>query len=324
MKEQSSQEESLRKTAMPYQKEPPARELEDSEKSGGYDSSVLVTFPRKITVSDDSEKYTSAFLQQELSVRKLNSIHKHLWWAGRPGNVRPLHRQRMLSRRILVTEDPSLHLVWYHSTIFIKPLPSFLVTWDSIIDERWPSAEVQSLATGFFSTYLRLICHPSDFKIAHELGLLPGSMSWESWCNLSQAFCRKYPINEYPINEYPINVNQRYLYGELRLSRLNQIYRFCRLERQYFSPYTEYGHFFTSNFAWFFVMFACLSVVLGALQVVLATSDTTIEFANMTYGFSMFAIGLTFGAVMFVIGLFTSLFLYFLQNTLRLHAKGGV
>ena len=275
-----------------------------------------MALPRKTTIRDDSGRYTTTFLQQELEVRKLNSIHKYLWWAGRPGNVRPLHRQRMLSRRILITEDPSLHLVWYHSTIFIKPLPSFLATRESIIDERWLPAEVQSLATGFFSTYLRLICHPSDFKIAHELGLLPDSMSWESWRALSQEFCLKYPIN--------INNNKRYLYGELRLSRLNQIYRFRHLERHYFSPYTEYSHFFTSNFAWFFVMFACLSVVLGALQVTLATSYVTRGFANMAYGFSMFTIALTFGALILVIGLFTSLFLYFLHNTLRLHAEGGV
>ena len=288
--------------------------LDDVEKSSGCDSSVVMTLPRKITVFDNSGRYTKEFLQQELEVQKLNSIHKHLWWAGRPGNVRPLHRQRMLSRRILITEDPSLHLVWYHSTIFLKPLPSFLVAWESMVDERWPPAEVQSLATGFLSTYIRLICHPSDFKIAHELGLIPDSISWESWSILSQAFCRKCPIA----------INKRYLYGELRLSRLNQIYRFCRLERHYFSPYTEYSHFFTSSFAWFFVMFACLSVVLGALQVVLTTSAVTRGFTNVAYGFSMFAIALTFCAVMFVIGLFTSLFLYFLQNTVKLHAKGGV
>ena len=263
---------------------------------------------------EDSGRYSIAFLEQELSVPKLNSMHRHLWWAGRPGNVRPLHRQLMLSRRILITEDPALHLVWYNSTIFMKPLPLFLINWEGTVKECCPPPQLQRLADGFLSTYLRLICYPSDLTIARDLGLLPDSTTWSSWCTLSNTLRRKYPIV----------VNKRYLYGELRLSRLNQICRFCRLERQYFSPYTEYGHFFTSNFAWFFVMFACLSVVLGALQVVLATSEMTKGLSNMAYGFSVFAIGLTFGAVMFVIGLFSSLFVYFLQDTLRMHARAEI
>lgn len=250
-----------------------------------------------------------SFLQQELSVARLNSIHRHLWWAGRPGNIHPLHRQLMLHRRILVTEDASLHLVWYDSTIFVKPLPAFLLDWELVARHVCPDAGVYGLAAGLLLTYARLVRHVSDYRIARELGLLPAHVSWSAWCAVAGE------LGRIPARD----VNERYVFGELRLPRLNHIWRFCRWKMRYFSPYTEYRHFFVKNFAWFVVMFACLSVVLSAIQVVISTpagvgEEAVVRFA---YGFAMFAIALTLGAVVVVGGLFAMLFVYFLQRTVR-------
>ena len=55
------------------------------------------------------EKYLTA----QLSVSRLNAIHRWLWRAGLPGGVQPLHHQQVLQRAIVVTERVELHLVWY-------------------------------------------------------------------------------------------------------------------------------------------------------------------------------------------------------------------
>lgn len=51
-------------------------------------------------------------LYRALHAKDLEMIHKQLWYAGRPGNIRPLHHQRVLRRELILTEDPRLHLVW--------------------------------------------------------------------------------------------------------------------------------------------------------------------------------------------------------------------
>jgi hypothetical protein len=131
------------------------------------------------------------FLSGELSSYKLSSIYPHLWMCSRRRNIHPLHWQRMMSRTILITEQPSLHLVWYQSTIYIKPLPRFLMNWSFWDHEICPADDEDSEkeilwreANGFVFTYTRLIVHESDFRIAHEIGLLPPEITWSQWSSL--------------------------------------------------------------------------------------------------------------------------------------------
>ncbi len=71
--------------------------------------------------------YLPQFLKTNLEVSRLSNIFSFLWFAGRPCNVRPLHRQRLFQRSIIITEQADLHLVWYDNQIYIKPLPPFLL-----------------------------------------------------------------------------------------------------------------------------------------------------------------------------------------------------
>src|SRR5258708_3212243 len=63
------------------------------------------------------------FLESELDLKRLNKIHDLLWWAGRPVPARPLHRQKMRGRSIVITEDLDLHLSWIDAKLYLKPLP---------------------------------------------------------------------------------------------------------------------------------------------------------------------------------------------------------
>lgn len=251
------------------------------------------------------------YLIEDLTVRKLNDIHAHLWWAGRPGNIRPLHRQKMMHREIIITESPTLHLIWYDSTIYIKPLPIYLLDWDFSNTHICPTNELHRTACGFLLSYSKLILHQSDFNIAIEVGLLPRSMDWQAWCLLSSN------IGQIPVQD----VNRRYRYGELRLRRLNQIYKFCKGKMAYHSVYTQYDHFFTQNFAWLLLLFAYLTIVLTAMQVVLATPSVTNLFKDISYWFGVFSILTVAMGVFLMLLLFVLLFTYNMIVTLRYKSK---
>lgn len=72
-------------------------------------------------------------------------------------------------------------------------------------------------------------------------------------------------------------INKRYHYGELRLSRLNNVYRLHQRSWRggYFLLHTRYQSFFRANFEWLLLAFAYLSVALSALQVLLGANHDT-------------------------------------------------
>ena len=112
-----------------------------------------------------------------------------------------------------------------------------------------------------------MIQHRIDFTIAQECGLILPEITWCAW-NRFQADLQ---LN---ITE-PYQINKRYHYRELRLDRLNTIYRIYRGQWRhgYFLVHTRYQSFFRANFEWLILAFAYLSVVLSALQVLLAADQ---------------------------------------------------
>lgn len=211
-----------------------------------------------------------------------------------------------MHRKILITECPTLHLVWYDSTIHIKPIPEYLLDWDFFNEHICTDASLFKLACGFLYSYSKLITHKSDFAIAIEAGLLPHDMEWPAWCLFAS----------YIGNIRPDNINKRYLYGELRLRRLNQIYNVCRAKLAYHLPYTQYDNYFTQNFAWLLLLFAYLTVVLTAMQVVLATPNSTGQFKDASYWLGVVSIIIVLVGAFMILALFVTLFTYNLIITL--------
>jgi succinate dehydrogenase/fumarate reductase cytochrome b subunit len=233
------------------------------------------------------------YLEQELDVSRLNKVHKHLWLTSLPIGARPLHRQVSIGRKIVVVERADLHLVWRANIIFVKPLPDFLMDHEIWTEHLCQQNHTFQDANGFLLSYLWLICSQSDFKIAHEKGLLSSDITWAQWTTFSQAVMSKVHYDSLK------NVNPRYLYGEIRLSRLNWIYRLCTKTRNtttfirgYEFGYYEYSTFLQRNFAWLLVGFIYITIVLTAMQVGLATKELQNDrrFNRASYGFTVFAI----------------------------------
>ncbi|KAH0551708.1 hypothetical protein GP486_007073 [Trichoglossum hirsutum] len=274
------------------------------------------------------------WIQQQLNVSKLNKVHRHLWFAGRQGNIRQLHAQRMLGRHIVVTERADMHLVWHDSIIFMKPLPDCLLNWgfwsqhicagDTEDEEKKGQQEVEEEevetdggrnngntrdlypdACGFLYTYTKLIRSVNDLEVARASGLISRSVEWSSWA----AFVRRFQKANIDPFCYPKSLNRRWWYGELRLNRLDIIYRLMmRQMRGYHYRCRRYKNFLEGNFAWVAVVLGYAVTILTAMQVVLTLPSNQVpqSFATASWGFSVACI-IASMLLLFVILVFTLL-----------------
>lgn len=231
------------------------------------------------------------FVNYDLDVGRLNHIHARLWLAGRPMNYKPLHQQRMMNREIVITEQADLHLTWANSTIFIKPFPRYLGNYDFWITHLCDNKTLHEKACGFLFSYTWLITCESDFHLALELNLIPPWILWTQWRAYIQA------VRKTMDTESPNWINQRYLYGELRLQRLEWIHSFYGRSqhgshvRGYYSNSHTYRSFFMQNVAWVFGAFVFVTILLTAMQVGLATKklQSSESFQAASYGFAIFS-----------------------------------
>lgn len=274
--------------------------------------------------SEDHESVAN-YLRRELDLSRLDDIHQHLWLAGRSSvGARALHRQLMIGRVIIITEQADLHLVWQDSRIYIKPMPEFLLNsqfWDRYLcqDEvLWETAR------GFLLSYLWLVSSKNDLHIAHGKGLLPREMNWEHWLSFSKFLLGSINIESLE------SVNRRFLYGELRLNRLNWIYRIFSLKDNpkgfimgYKYEYNRYSVFVQHNFAWIIVAFVYITIVLTAMQVGLATDrlGKNERFQNASYGFTVFAILAPIALLGFLAVVLAVLVFFNLREALKLKKK---
>jgi len=235
---------------------------------------------------------SAAFVHLDMDVSRLNKIHQYLWLAGRPTSARPLHRQKMMERQILITEQADLHLVWHESRIFLKPLPDYILDYQFWEETICNDAALHASSCGFLLSYVWLLCHPSDLKIALELGLLSPGISWEDWTIFVDTFLLHIDYEALDM------INKRYRYGELRLSRLNTIHRLTHIfelehcVRGYMYGYNRYTVFFERNFGWVIIVFLYVTIILTAMQVGLGTTALQQDqmFQRASYGFAVFSI----------------------------------
>ncbi|KAI0872744.1 hypothetical protein GGS24DRAFT_423579 [Hypoxylon argillaceum] len=246
------------------------------------------------------------FLGDELLVKRINAVQDWLWTCGRPMPPRPLHYQVVIRREIIVTESSELHLIWSNNRIFVKPLPSWLLDplfWASHILQ---DDELARCARGFLFSYTALISYESDFRLAQEKGLVPSSLTWEGW---------KGVVKEVLQNHDMAMVNPRYWYGELRLGRLNLVYRLKgSVYRGYskVSGHSSYADLIADNVAVLATVLGYVVIILTSLQVGLGV-DQLVEntaFINFSYGFTIFSIIAPpiagFGIFLFILAIFIS------------------
>ncbi|KAF3768254.1 hypothetical protein M406DRAFT_249419, partial [Cryphonectria parasitica EP155] len=151
-----------------------------------------------------------------------------LWVAGWPIPARSLHHQLILGQDIFLAERMDLHLVWTAGRIFLKPIPRFLLEPSFWTDHLASSQEcilpyrhgLRAWALGLLYSYTALIGHESYFFIAKSKHLLPEEVDWQGWRTLVQQVLQ--------VDDTDRKVDSRLINGELRLGRLNKIYKLSR------------------------------------------------------------------------------------------------
>jgi hypothetical protein len=183
-----------------------------------------------------------------------------------------------------------MHMVWEHSRrMHLKPIPRYLLNykfWESHMtcdelcpcisnqfycqtdrgDEVCPRKKLYECGLGFLFSYIALVERECDFAIAQEHHLLPENVTWEKWVKLVQQLLGSGAANTR-------NISARYLFGELRLSRLDKIYalRYSSTLRGYQFTYQTYGELFRDYLTPLTATTIYVALVLTAMQVGLAT-----------------------------------------------------
>lgn len=130
-------------------------------------------------------------LELELLTPDLDTMSPYMWMMATQSsaNINALHRQIVKGRKILITEDPQLRLIWLQDRIYIKPLPKCLLShafWSDVLLSPSPEngprqSDLVRAALGLLRSYYYLIRHESDLHIAQreELRLVPKEVTWE-------------------------------------------------------------------------------------------------------------------------------------------------
>lgn len=204
-------------------------------------------------------------------------------------HIDPIHKHLQKGRKIVLTEDPNLHLVWNYDTVYIKPLPHYLLNHLFWNKDLAPGSEHRDKALGFVRSYERLVHYPVDFLLAKEARLLPWPPSPSSLQPGQQL--RQQPPEELAYSSFAafirpfsrvedVDVSLRWHFGQLRLSRLNWAVRLLQprtaskkgfLHRLFYKKqFWQTGQFLNEFGAPLLFVFAALSLILSAMQVVLA------------------------------------------------------
>ncbi|KAH3916635.1 hypothetical protein HBH56_061200 [Parastagonospora nodorum] len=270
----------------------------------------------------DPQQAPQLFLESDLHMPKLNAIYHRLWLAGPIRQARPLHRQKLMQRTIHLTESVDEHLVWSKDHIFIKPIPGYLLNYELWEEFLCPSEQQFAGATGLLLSYVWLVASPIDFAIAIEERIFPPSITWVAWRNVVHDILRD-------MDTVTAQADQRYHYGELRLSRLNTLYRFNLATFSardfvygFMSNPTCYTQFFERNFGWIVAAFIYITVILSAMQVGLATSrlENNVSFQNVSYGVAVMSIVVVLVVAVSMLAVWFVLFWFHLCSTIR-HSK---
>ncbi|KAJ5730164.1 uncharacterized protein N7483_004672 [Penicillium malachiteum] len=151
----------------------------------------------------------------------------------------------------------------------------------------------------------------------HEKKLIPTEVSWADLTSLVKQVLATDHLYQ--------KIDTRFIYGELRLSRLNKIYRFTRSSflHGYMSQWNRYGDFFQDNLAWLAAATVYIALVLTAMQVGLAT-DALAEnkaFQSASYEFAALSILGPLIAISLIIFTFCYMFINNWISTLAYQKK---
>jgi hypothetical protein len=248
------------------------------------------------------------FLKRELCSAELEKMAPYLWMMSlhSSSNISPLHRQIVKGREIVLTEEPSLHLIWLPNRIHLKPIPPYLFSfsfWQQyLLSSTSPipagqQSQIAKAAMGYVRSYYYLIQHQSDLRLAQNHNLIPTSITWTQF----SAFMSKFPMI------LDSDVSDRYTFGELRLNRLNFYCKFILGRVRIHRIPTTYGTYFSRFYAPVLFLFAGLSVILNSLQVELGVEALAVKkwpkFWTLCRVLTMSALAISFLLLLFLFSL---------------------
>ena len=243
------------------------------------------------------------FLNKALYATDLEYMAPWLWIMTTHDSTRisPLHRQEIEGRKIIITEEARLHLVWYYDRIFVKPLPEYLLSQNVWLDvlqavEKDDRDRLQRAARGYLRTYVHLIVHQSDFRIAQELHLVSNDLTWDAFCAFAIDLRKTRDTD----------VSGRYEYGEIRLTRLNFYSKFFLSRFHYHTVNAQYGAYFAQFHGPVIFTFGSCSIVLSAIQNILSfrqleSLDQKSIQLRLCRGFSIWSLVFVFSLMTFLI-----------------------
>ncbi|KAK2666972.1 hypothetical protein RAB80_017393 [Fusarium oxysporum f. sp. vasinfectum] len=223
-------------------------------------------------------------------------------------------------RTIYLTETPDEHLVWHDASIFIKPMPAYLLDYEFWEQELCNDVVLYGSAYGLLVSYVWLVRHKSDLRVASGAGLVSADIDWNDWV----AFVTD--LNVRLDSTTLREANRRYRYRELGLSRLNTPYRLGlagfslrNVVHGFMSGSIRYTTFFERNFGWILAVFVYVTVVLSAMQVALATDrfSKCDDFQRFSYGLALLSIAFVLAEVVAMLFVWWSLFWFHLLSTMQ-------
>jgi hypothetical protein len=254
-------------------------------------------------------------LEEELTTEKLDDMKSYyfLMTTQSSDNISSLTEQIVRGRKIAITENPGLHLVWIQDRVFLKPLPEYLLSYDfwqhfllsdtSPIKDEVRRTRLLLAARGFLRSYFYLIQRKSDFLLATKDDtkvLIPGGgdMTYEKFYKLIKA-CKA--------NISDDDVSARWQVGEIRLTRLNfwslltRRGTYQRVEWQSAAYFTQFFGPILFVFAVFSLLLSSMSLVLSVQPVLKPDIFSWTEFARAARGFALFTIFAVLCVILFFV-----------------------
>ncbi|KKK17097.1 hypothetical protein AOCH_003658 [Aspergillus ochraceoroseus] len=255
------------------------------------------------------------YLHSEFVTPDLDRLGPHLWLVAKQDSthISSLTEQAVRGRRVVITENPELHLVWAYDIVYLKPIPKYLLShpfWEFYLTRQNPVVSNDTAreaivrgARGFLRSYFYLIQHKSDFLTATNEGLclLPHGIRYSQFMRFISAFEKVQDSD----------VSPRYHFGQLRLTRLNFWSKVFLQRLNFHKMYWQYGTLFANYYGPLLFVFGWFSVALSAMQVALAVEDTNSTaspwyiFATVSRVFSVVTLFVILLSIVFLIVVFT-------------------
>jgi hypothetical protein len=253
------------------------------------DLSPLARELQPLRPTDRNELHS--FLCAFFDLSRFNLIRKMLWLIAVHGAPRSLYYQKFLRREIVIAEELGLHLVWSKSRIFIKPLPDFLLNYEFWETNISCEPQLHRAACGLLYSYCGLIRFRHDLQVAHECHLVNVHLDYRAWTEFARTVLPN-------LNPKDSNImDARFQYGELRLHRLDTIYRYSPRNFSISSILRGFPHAMTDSYVPYMDQYNNAVSAFGVIVIVLSAFNLSLsarsknpdpDLQQAAYGFALF------------------------------------